>query len=151
MNLERVVTQMQQAGFELQVAGNEKLLISPFDKLTRKQRDFLKANKRNLIKTLVQNETPKLSNGDKENIREHLKERAAIQEFDGGLSRTEAEQQAKSNMRVFHYRISDYPDSWMVMIAPGCDLTEARSCLGTKFQDRLIDVREYKFSLEKSQ
>jgi|GEM_PF-1834169 len=152
MNLERVVTQMQRAGFALQIGGEEKLLVSPIDKLTKKQRDFLKANKQDLIKTLSQHQTPKLSNDDLDNIKEHLDERAAIQQFDGGLSQSEAERQAESNMRVFHYRITDYPDSWMVMIAPGCDLDEAKRTVNAKFgNDRVIDIREYNYSLEKSE
>ena len=151
MNIESALSQMQEAGFSLKVLDGDKLSVSPGDQLTNTQTNFIRQYKRDLIKVLSQHGVPKLTDNDRQNIEEHLAERAAIQQFDGGLSRPEAERQAKSNMRVYHYRITDYPDSWMVMIAPGCDLTEARSCLGTKFQDRLIDVREYKFSLEKSQ
>lgn len=142
MNLERVVTQMQRAGFALQITGDEKLLISPFDNLTEQQRDLLKANKRDLIKTLAQHGTPKLTDDDRQNIQEHLEERAATHEFDAGLSRPEAEKQARLNMRVFHYRIADNPDSWLVMIAPGCDLTVATRSLKSRFRERLIAVRE---------
>src|SRR3989344_9161898 len=48
-----------------------------------------------------------LSDDHAENIREHLEERAAIQEYDGGLPRERAEEQARSALRVYEYRLGD--------------------------------------------
>ena len=80
-----------------------------------------------------------------EAIREHLEERAAIQEYDGGLTRKQAEIEARRTLRVFEYRLTDNPDSWLVLIAPGCGLSEAaRTCHKTFGADRVLDVREYK-------
>jgi len=150
MNIESAINQMQAVGFTLTVVDDNKLSVSPGDKLTVTQTDFIRQHKPELIKALSQNETPKFSDDDLENIRENLNERSAIQEFDGGLSGSEAEKQARSNMKVYHYRLKDVPGSWLVMIAPGCDLNEARRTVNTKFgKDRVIDVREYKYSLEK--
>jgi hypothetical protein len=75
-----------------------------------------------------------------DHIQEHLEERAAIMEYDGGLTRKQAETEARRNMRVYEYRLTDSPDSRLTMIAPGCDLEEARESLHKRFGDRLLDV-----------
>jgi hypothetical protein len=76
-------------------------------------------------------------------IQEAIEERAAILEFDADLPRTQAEAQATNAMRVYRYRVTDKPHDWLVMIAPGCDLEEARRILIGRFgETRLIDVRE---------
>ena len=80
-----------------------------------------------------------------ENIREHFEERAAIQEYDGGLPRERAEAQARSALRVYEYRLSDNgPDGpWLILLAPGCDLAEAERSLRNRFgADRVLAVRE---------
>lgn len=79
-----------------------------------------------------------------EAIREHLDVRAAIMEHDGGLPRQEAERQARAACRMYEYRLTDSP-SWLVLIAPGCDLAEANHELLDRFPGRLRDVREYFF------
>ena len=81
-------------------------------------------------------------------IQEHLAERAAIQEYDGGLTREQAEAEALRNLRVFHYRLTDNPDAWLVLIAPGCDLEQATRTCHNKFgADRVIEVRVYNHSV----
>lgn len=82
--------------------------------------------------------TPEQRNG----IREAIAERAAIQEHDGGLSRPEAEAQARCAMRVYRYRLTDRPADWLMMIAPGCELDEARQSLIARFgRERLLEVQ----------
>ena len=78
-----------------------------------------------------------------EAIREHLEERAAIMEYDGGLPREQAEHEARRALRVFHYRLTDNPKSSLVLILPGCDLNEATKRLHVRFGERLVDVKEY--------
>ena len=88
---------------------------------------------------------PPLSAADHESIREAIEERAAIREFDGGESRQVAERKAAAGMRVYQYRLADKPDTWLTMLAPGCDLADARHSLVLRFgPERLIDVRERK-------
>jgi hypothetical protein len=42
---------------------------------------------------------------------------------------------------VYRYRLTDKPDSWLTMIAPGCDLEEARRTVVLKFgAGRVLDV-----------
>jgi hypothetical protein len=64
-------------------------------------------------------------------------------EFDGGLPRDQAETEARRALQVFKYRITDSPDSWLVLIAPGCDLDDARESLRRRFGSRLVDVQTY--------
>lgn len=88
------------------------------------------------------NTEPALTPEDQSDIQEAIEERAAIQEYEGGLSRPEAEQAAKSNMRVYHYRLTDNPDTWLTMIAPGCELEEVERSLKNRFgEERVLDVR----------
>ena len=81
-------------------------------------------------------------------IREHLAERAAIQEYDGGLTRKQAEAEARRALRVYEYRLTDNPDAWLVMIAPGCDLEQAiRTCHNKFGPERVLEVLVYKHSV----
>jgi hypothetical protein len=43
-------------------------------------------------------------------------------------------------MRVYRYRLIDKPDTWLTMIAPDCDLEEARRSLRLRFGERLAAV-----------
>ena len=76
-------------------------------------------------------------------IREHLEERAAIMEYDGGLTRAQAETEARRELRVYEYKLTDNPDAWLVLIAPGCDLEEVRKSLSGRFGSRLLDIRKH--------
>jgi hypothetical protein len=77
-------------------------------------------------------------------IREHLEERAAIQEYDGGLPREQAEAEARRNLKVFEFRLSDDPAAWCVMIAPGCTLEGVTQDLRDRYGERLLAVRDYR-------
>jgi hypothetical protein len=45
----------------------------------------------------------------------------------------------------YEYRLKDRPGIWLMLIAPGCDLTQAtRSVLWTFGSDRVIEVRPLK-------
>ena len=74
---------------------------------------------------------------------EHLEERAGIQEYDGGLTREQAETEARRTLRVYRYRLRDPLGSDLILIAPGESLDEARKGLRLKHGDRLIDVTDY--------
>jgi len=83
-----------------------------------------------------------LGSDDRADIAEAVRERAAIQEYDGALARGEAERRARTAMRVFRYRLVDDPDQWVVLIAPGCDLTDAECCCRNRFgPGRVIEVQ----------
>lgn len=84
-----------------------------------------------------------LSPEDQAAAQELLEERAAIQEHDGGLSRHQAETEARAALRVYYYRLSDRPASWLTVIAPGRDLDQARDDLLWRYPGRLLEVIEY--------
>jgi hypothetical protein len=78
-----------------------------------------------------------------ENAREYFQERAAIGEFDGGLSCKDAEAQAAR--RVFEYRLADDPGQWLVALAkPGDGLAEITESLRGRFgTERVLGVRHH--------
>ncbi len=48
-----------------------------------------------------------------------------------------------SRMSVYRYRLTDKPDTWLILIAPGDDLNEARRVLKNQFgAERVIEVVE---------
>jgi hypothetical protein len=76
-----------------------------------------------------------------------IDERAAIGELDGGEPRAVAEREARSAIRVYQYRITDKPTSWLTLIAPGCDLEEARRIVTNQFgAARVLDVVPHRAS-----
>jgi hypothetical protein len=46
-------------------------------------------------------------------------------------------------MRVYRYGLLDKPGTWLTMIAPDCDLEEARRSLVLRFGERLTAVVEH--------
>jgi hypothetical protein len=85
-----------------------------------------------------------LSPEDQAAADELIEERAAIQEHDGGLLRSRAESEARAALRVYHYRLRDRPQSWLTMLAPGCDPEQAQEILSLRFPGQLLEVREYR-------
>jgi hypothetical protein len=86
---------------------------------------------------------PDSSPAEEDAINEAIEERAAIREFDGGETRETAEREARSAMRVYRYRVTDKPGTWLTMIAPGCDLEDAARDLRGRFGERLLEVVEH--------
>ncbi|MBK1716671.1 hypothetical protein [Thiocystis violacea] len=88
-------------------------------------------------------ERPALSGLDQAAIHEAIEERAAILEHEAHLPRPQAETQAARAMRVYRYRLTDHPD-WLTLIAPGCDLEEARRALVSRFgAERVLDIQAH--------
>lgn len=84
---------------------------------------------------------PPLSAAEQADIREAIQERATIVEFDAGQPRTAAEEQARSAMRVYRYRLSDKAETWLTCLAPGRDLDQVHHDLALRFgAARLVDV-----------
>ena len=47
-------------------------------------------------------------------------------------------------MRTFHYRLTDTPETWLVLLAPGCNVVEARQVLVQTFgAGRVAEVVDY--------
>lgn len=105
---------------------------APKGVLTPELKNALRAHKAEILHLLEINES----------LREHTEERSAVMEFDGGVNRKEAEQQAKKT-RVYEYRLTDNPDIWLTKITPNYALNQAERSCRMVFGDRLIEVREY--------
>ena len=75
-----LLLRLQDAGFVLDVAG-ESLSVTPASQLSDADRALLRAHKHDLVNLLV-------------DVREAFEERAAILEFEAGLTKMEAERRA---------------------------------------------------------
>lgn len=93
------------------------------------------------------NDPPPLSPADLAAIEESVVERASILEFDAGMDRRQAEIVAQSAMRVFRALVAmpnGQDPRWLVLLAPGCDLAEARATLHGQFgPERVLEVVEH--------
>jgi hypothetical protein len=145
MTAHQVLSHLTAAGIWLSADG-ENLRAGPREVLDDEARHLIRAHKPALLALLQQGAEPlpPLSSADHAAIRESIEERAAIQQFDGGLSRQEAETEARAAMRVYRVRVA-MPDGraprWATMLAPNCDLGEARrAACGTFGADRVLDV-----------
>ncbi|RKT47496.1 hypothetical protein [Thiocapsa rosea] len=124
-------------GFALGIVG-ENLTVRPVSRLTEQLREAIRANKPELLALLRKanpHAPPPLSDAGHE----------AIREQEAGEPREVAEREVAAGMRVFQYRLADKPNRWLIVLAPGCDLDEARHALTLRFgPERLIDVREHR-------
>jgi hypothetical protein len=140
MTARDIITSAQAIGAELWADGATLRWRCPGG-LPEELKAVLVAHKPQLLALL--SSAPALSSEDHEAIEEAIEERAAIREHDGGESRETAEREARSAMRVYRYRVTDKPDTWLTMIAPGCDLADAQHTLELRFPGRLLEVQEH--------
>lgn len=77
------------AGITVSLTEAGGLLVTPASALTAELRDMLKSNKATLVEYLQEQ-----ANDATDNERELIEERAAIMEYDGGMSRAQAERMA---------------------------------------------------------
>ena len=131
-------------GFSVSAEGDT-LLVAPSSRLTDELRRRIRLEKESLLVLLGDSAPPPLTEGEREDLQEALDERAAIHEFDGGLPRPDAEAEAARRMRVFRVRVAmreGEPDRWAMMLAPGCDLPEARASAERQFgAERVLDIK----------
>ena len=108
------------------------LLARPRNKLTDDIRQTIRQHRPALLAFLAD-----------EDAREHIEERAALAEYDGGLPRIQAERQAAE--RVFSYQLADDPMRWLVMLAkPGDTLETVTRTLQNQFgKHRVLRVCRY--------
>ena len=59
---------------------------------------------------------------------------------------TKAEQAPRRDLRVYRYRLTDFLDSELTLIAPGTSLAEAEAGLRARYGTRLVDVVEWKYT-----
>ena len=80
-------------------------------------------------------EPPPLTEAERADLHEAFEERAAIAEYCGNLPRPEAEAQARRLVRAYRVQVAmpGAAPKWAAMIAPGCDLHEARRAAELQF------------------
>ena len=140
MDLRQAFTRMQAVGILMRARG-DRLSVASRAPLTDQQRAWIRAHKVELLRLLggAVSASPKPTAEDQE----ANAGRAAGCGPDGGESRETAARQARHAMRVYRYRLIDKPDTWLTMIAPDCDLEEARRSLRLRFGERLAAVVEH--------
>ena len=127
-----ILNDITNAGLNISLAGDQLRIANP-EKLNDSLRDLIRANKSEIIKYFSNTQLL-------QDIRERNEERSAIMEFDGGLSRQDADVAAAKSMRVYCYRVTDKPDSELVTLKPNVELAEATQELKERYGDRLLDV-----------
>jgi len=132
--------EIKQAGLIISLAGDQ-LKVDNAERLTDRLRSLIRTNKPALVSQLSKTNAAK-ANELQNDIREQIEERAAIMEFDGGLSRKEAEQAATASIRVYCFRVKEKPNSELVVIMPNAELDEARKSLMLRYGERLLAVYE---------
>jgi len=132
--------EIKDAGLNISLVG-EQLKVDNAERLTDRLRNLIRTNKPALVSQLSRTNAAK-ANELQNDIREQIEERAAIMEFDGGLSRKEAEQAATAAIRVYCFRVKEKPNSELVVIMPSTELDEARKSLMLRYGERLLAVYE---------
>lgn len=146
MNAATLLANLRAAGVRLAVTERGTLRYRGDERTVDCWLPQIRQRKGELLALLSANATPPpLTPAQRNEIREVIAERAAIQEHDGGLSRPDAEAQAHRAMRIYRYRLTDRPADWLVMIAPGCELDEARQTLIGRFGvERLLEIQRHR-------
>ena len=140
MDLQQALTQMNAAGILMRARG-DRLSVASRTPLTEQQRTWIRAHKVELLRLLADAVPgPAALKGED---RAAVEERDPVRTLDGGASRKATAEQPPSSMRVYRYHLLDKPDTWLTMIAPDCDLEEARRSLALRFGERLTAVVEH--------
>ena len=140
MDLRQALTQMHAAGILMRACGDRLSVASPTP-LTEQQRTWIRAHKVELLRLLTE-AVPSPAELKGEDW-EATEERATFRTLHGGASGKATAERPPSPMRVYRYRLLDKPDTWLTMIAPDCDLEEARRSLALRFGERLTAVVEH--------
>ena len=140
MDLRQAFTRMHAAGILMRARG-DRLSVASRAPLTDQQRAWIRAHKVELLQLLggAVSASPKPTAEDQE----ANAGRTAVRAPGGRESREAAALRARHAMRVYRYRLIDKPDTWLTMIAPDCDLEEARRSLRLRFGERLAAVVEH--------
>ena len=141
MDLRQTFARLHAAGILMRARG-DRLSVASRAPLTDQQRAWIRAHKVDLLQLLggAVSASPKPTAEDQE----ANAGRATGCGPDGGESSEAATGEERFAMRVYRYRLIDKPDSWLTMIAPDCNLEEARRSLRLRFGERLTAVVEHR-------
>ena len=140
----QALNRLRRSGFALSVEGG-KLIVAPGSRLTDADRTFLRAHKPALVALL---EDPPASPAPVIDW-EAFEERAAIMEYDGGLTREEAERKALAALGLTASPASPTPDASANLNRPSLappiadpDLDRALGVLNTLYRQHVARLRE---------
>lgn len=153
MTAAELLPTLQSAGITLSLTDRGTLRYQGDESAVSHWLPEIRTHKPALIALLTQaandapGDPPPLSPADQVAIEESIVERAAILEHDAGMDRRQAEIAAQSAMRVFRALVAmpnGQDPRWLVLLAPGCDLAEARATLHGQFgPERVLEVVEH--------
>ena len=139
----QALNRLRRSGFALSVEGG-KLIVAPGSRLTDADRTFLRAHKPALVALL---EDPPASPAPVIDW-EAFEERAAIMEYDGGLTREEAERKALAALGLTASPASPTPDASANLNRPSLappiadpDLDRALGVLHTLYRQHVARLR----------
>lgn len=143
MSTNALIADLATRGIEVRTREGKLVLDGPASALTDQLIADLRQRKAELLVAL-QADPVALD----EDATEYFEERSAIGEYDGEISREEAENQAAK--RVFEYQLADMPDSWLLLVCrPGDTVEDARECCIHQFgAERVVSVRQYHYRAE---
>jgi len=146
VDLQQTVNQMNAAGILMRARG-DRLSVASRAPLTNQQRAWIRAHKAELLQLSADSvpSPPRMGNGDAAALRRTREGWSSIRDIAGGESRNATALPARHAMCVYRYRLTDKPDAWLTMIAPDCDLDEARRSLHLRFGERLTAVVEHRY------
>jgi hypothetical protein len=141
VDLQQALTQMKAAGILMRARG-DRLSVASREPLTNPQRAWIRAHKAELLRLLTDSapNPPCVGKNDPASIRGTREGWRSVRDLAGGESRNARALPARHAMCVYRYRLTDKPDAWLIMIAPDCDLEEARRSLHLRFGERLTAV-----------
>lgn len=124
-DISELVTQMKAQGVKLFIEVGV-LKAASSRPLQEAQRQRLKKNKQQIIQYLMQNAL------------KAAEERAAIMEYDGGMSRSEAEKQAiNTHLKPYFFRTIDGERTYLSRCQT---IDEARQALEYQFRNKLVEI-----------
>ena len=140
MDLRQPFTRMHAAGILMRARG-DRLSLASRAPLTDQQLAWIRAHKVELLRLLACAVPAPLDLSGED--REAAEERPTVRAPGSEESRERTAGDERLAMRVYRYRLIDKPDTWLTMIAPDCDLEEARRSLRLRFGERLAGVVEH--------
>jgi len=145
VDLQQALTTMKAAGIRMRARG-DRLSVASRAPLTNQQRAWIRAHKAELLRLLTDSvpDPPQVASNDPAATRRRREGWSRIRDIPAGESREATALPARHAMCVYRYRLTDKPDAWLIMIAPDCDLEEARRSLRLRFGERLTAVVEHR-------
>jgi hypothetical protein len=146
VDLQQALTTMKAAGIRMRARG-DRLSVASRAPLTNQQRAWIRAHKAELLQLLADSvpNPPRVGNDDAAAMRRIREGWSRIPDIPAGESGEATGLPARHAMCVYRYRLTDKPDAWLTMIAPDCDLDEARRSLHLRFGERLTAVVEHRY------